>query len=101
MKIPSYVKVGLKKYKVTKTDKIKYRFSRGYCDYENREIVLATHSGYNGDRYSKKDMSHTFWHECVHAILEDMGSRLYRDEKFVDGIALRINKLIESAKFDE
>jgi hypothetical protein len=45
-------------------------------------------------------MQDTFWHELVHAILNDMGEHtLNKDEKFVTGFANRLTKAIKSARF--
>jgi len=44
-------------------------------------------------------MSDTFWHEVTHAILHDMGSKLYNNEKFVNGFSDRLNKVVLTAKF--
>jgi len=45
-------------------------------------------------------MTDTFWHELVHAILNDMGrNTLNADEQFVTGFANRLTKAIQSARF--
>jgi hypothetical protein len=45
-------------------------------------------------------MTDTFWHELVHAILNDMGEDLLNNnEKFVTGFANRLTKAIQSARF--
>jgi hypothetical protein len=45
-------------------------------------------------------MKTTFWHEVVHGILYDMGSRKNSDEIFVHGIATRLAQVVKSARFD-
>ena len=48
-----------------------------------------------------KDMNVTFWHEATHAILHDMNSPLWKDEKFVTAFSTRLAKMVDSAKFKE
>jgi hypothetical protein len=41
----------------------------------------------------------TFWHEVVHAILYEMDSRLFSNERFVDTFAKHLSSAIRSARF--
>jgi hypothetical protein len=50
-------------------------------------------------RQAPRRMVHTFWHEVMHAILHDMGSPKWRDEKFVDAIGRRLAGVVASARF--
>jgi hypothetical protein len=96
MKIPTEVKVGNKKYSVQKIKVIPG--CRGRIYYGGKQILIATH-GTGGYKYAKKQMYNTFWHELTHAILDDMGSKLEADEKFVSSFADRLTDAITSARF--
>jgi hypothetical protein len=50
----------------------------------------------------KEELADTFWHEVVHAILEDMGQyELNKNEAFVTQFANRLTVAIKTAKFDD
>jgi len=97
VKIPSKIKVGHKKYSVQKIKMIPG--VRGRIYYGSELILIATH-GAGGYKYTKKEMYNTFWHELTHAILDDMGSKLEQDEKFVSNFSDRLANAINSAKFE-
>jgi hypothetical protein len=46
-----------------------------------------------------KDRTRIFWHEIVHAVLMDMGSRKNSDEGFVEAVAIRLTDVVTSARF--
>lgn len=52
-----------------------------------------------GHKRSDAAIELTFWHEATHAILHDMGSVLWDDEKFVTQFSERLVKLINTARF--
>jgi hypothetical protein len=97
VKIPTKIKVGKKKYDVSKIKQIPG--CRGRIYYGGQQILIATH-GTGGYKFTKKQMYNTFWHELTHAILDDMGSNLEKDEKFVSNFADRLTDAITSARFE-
>ena len=97
MKIPSKVKVGKKTYGVVRVKIIPG--CRGRIYYGAQKIFIATH-GTGGYKYTKKQAYNTFWHELTHAILDDMGSKLEANEKFVSNFADRLTDAITSARFE-
>ena len=88
------IKIGKTQYVVSRVDKIdvKSPHTVGRIHYGTKQIVLALR-GYAGRKRSDARMQATLWHECVHAILEDMGSRKEKDEIFVDALAKRIQQV--------
>tara|TARA_R100000988_G_scaffold103789_1_gene85124 strand:- start:5482 stop:5784 length:303 start_codon:yes stop_codon:yes gene_type:complete len=100
MRIPKKVKVGRTNYlihKVTKMDKVG---AMGEIDYDTKEITIASRSSRKPHRkFSKKEISDTFWHEITHAILKDMNSKLHTNESFVTTFANRLTTVISTAKF--
>lgn len=88
------IKIGKTKYKVLLVDKIdiKSPHAVGRIYYGTKQILVAKR-GHTGRPRSDIKRKATLWHECVHAILEDMGSPKERDEVFVDGLAKRIQQV--------
>ena len=88
------IKVGKTRYKVLLVDRIdtKSPHTVGRITYGTKEILIAKR-GYTGRPRSDTKRKATLWHECVHAILEDMGSPKERDEVFVDALAKRIQQV--------
>jgi hypothetical protein len=99
--LPTSIRIGNTCYKVGLTDALPMSVIVGRISYGDKTIKLAKRSGRPLRRRSAKAKMATFWHEVVHGILHDMGSRKERDEAFVDGIAKRIAQVIHSAKFGE
>ena len=73
---------------------------QGRVYYELGRIELGRHSNVDRRRYTNQEMQDTFWHELVHAILYEMGHRLYSDEKFVDTFSTHLSRSINSARFE-
>lgn len=68
-------------------------------DYRAGTITLGKQSRITNRSYRTEEMDDSFWHELTHAILHEMGSGLYRDEKFVTKFANLLTKAINSARF--
>jgi hypothetical protein len=68
-------------------------------DYRADTITLGKRSHFTDRSFKAEEMEDSFWHELTHAILHEMGSGLYRDEKFVTKFANLLTKAINSAKF--
>jgi hypothetical protein len=99
MKIPKYLKVGKRWYKVDVLDKMGTPGLMGSTNYKTAYIEIAERSAKTNKRYKQEDVCDTFWHEITHAILKDMGSKLEANEEFVYSFSSRLNKAILSARF--
>jgi predicted SprT family Zn-dependent metalloprotease len=100
MDLPKKVKVGDRWYSVEIVETMQRKATMGYVYYGTGKIEVATKSNAVEDwNYSKEEMSETFWHELTHAILYDMGSSMYKNERFVTRFANRLAKAINTAKF--
>lgn len=99
MKYPVAFKVGRKKYKVAQWRQIQNPPSNGRIFFDGGVIILAERSGYTDKPISNQEKDTAFWHETVHAILHNMGSRKNHDEVFVEGIARRLAQVIRTAEF--
>jgi hypothetical protein len=97
--IPRRIKVGDKMYSVDIIQSMQRARDRGRIWYEAGRIQIGQSSNVDGRKYTDIQMSETFWHELVHAILYEMDSPLYRNEKFVHAFATHLAKAIQSAKF--
>jgi len=98
-KIPSRLMVGPKWFTV-EHPKIMYKYGcMGSVRYDIRVINVASHSSRTGKRFTPAQQENTFWHELTHAILNDMGSPLCTDERFVTLFADRLTKAIRTARF--
>jgi hypothetical protein len=89
------LKIGKTQYDVSWPDTLEPPIVRGRIDYRAATIQIAKRAGSPRRARSPKGLNHTFWHEVVHGILYDMGSRKYRDEQFVDELAKRIMQVRE------
>ena len=97
MLIPYSFKLGKKQYHV-------YRYNTpgttlGQCFPEIQGIRVATTRNWMPRK--PKDVAETFWHEVTHAILHDMGHKLWRDEYFVTEFSKRLNQVIHTARLDQ
>ena len=99
MDLPKKIKVGDRWYSVEIVETMERRAHMGYVYYGTGAIEIAKKSNVTNKRYSKEEVSDTFWHELTHAILYDMGSNLYNNEKFVTRFANRLSKAINTARF--
>lgn len=69
----------------------------GLCDVTGGRIFIATHT--EGEKNSNDYLFHSVCHELSHFIMELMGQKkLYKDEKFIDGLGLHIAQFYKSAK---
>lgn len=99
MEIPKKVKVGNRWYSVEIVETMERKAMMGYVYYGTGAIEIAKKSNTTNKPYSKNEVSDTFWHELTHAILYDMGSHLYNNEKFVTRFANRLATAINTARF--
>jgi hypothetical protein len=96
--IPKTIRVGKKRYSIEIVETL-LQHRMGAVNFDNNQIKIGRKS-MSGHRYTQAMMTDTFWHELVHAILNDMGrNTLNADEKFVTGFANRLTKAIQSARF--
>lgn len=98
-RLPASVRVGNKSYSIDIVETMLRKGENGRVFYDAGVIQLAKRSNTCGRRYCKAEMTETFWHEMVHAILYDMGHPLYRNEEFVTRFARRLALAIQSARF--
>lgn len=89
--IPRRIRVGTRMYSVDIVQSMQRSRDLGRIWYESGTVHIL--------KRKPEQMCDTFWHEMVHAILYDMGHRLYNDEKFVTEFAGRLAKAIKSAEF--
>jgi hypothetical protein len=100
MPIPKTIRVGKRRYSIEVVETLLQRRMMGRIDHDKQLIQIGRKSNYSGRAYTQAMMTDTFWHELVHAILNDMGEdELNRNEKFVAGFANRLTKAIQSARF--
>jgi hypothetical protein len=96
--IPKTIRVGKKRYSIEIVETL-LQHRMGAVNFDNAQIKIGRKS-MSGHRYTQAMMTDTFWHELVHAILNDMGrNTLNADEQFVTGFANRLTKAIQSARF--
>lgn len=99
MDLPKKLKVGDRWYSVEIVETMQRRAQMGCVYYGTGEIEVAVKSNTTNKPYTKDEVADTFWHELTHAILYDMGSSLYKNEKFVTRFANRLANAINTAKF--
>jgi hypothetical protein len=97
VKLPKRITVGRATYKVEQVPKIINEETgkptvMGRVSFGNKHIQVSTN-------YPAAEVRNTFWHEITHAILDDMGSELTNNERFVTAFANRLSDAIDSAKF--
>lgn len=97
--IPKCIKVGNKLYSVDIVQSMKSKRTRGQIWYDAGQIQIGRTSNVTGRDYSDIQMSETFWHELVHAILYEMSHSLYKNEQFVHDFSMHLSRAIQSAKF--
>lgn len=72
----------------------------GEIHYHEQLIQVGMRNGKTGRLFHPGFVQETFWHELVHAILDDMNEdKLNRNEKFVTAFAKRLAKAIRTARF--
>ena len=97
--IPIRIRVGTKLYSVDVVESMRRKREMGEIHYDQQKINIAQRSNTTGRKFTKDEIDDTFWHELTHAILYEMHSPLYDDEKFVTEFAGHLAKAIKSAKF--
>jgi hypothetical protein len=70
----------------------------GATYFKAARIEIGKKSKITGMAYKQEDVDDTFWHELTHAILNDMGSSLDRDEEFVTAFSKRLAQAVNTAK---
>lgn len=96
MKLPRSIAVGDKKYTVI-NDVSKEPYVLGSISYADCTIYVNTKTPQR--TVSKSEQAVVFWHEVVHAILNDIKPKLNKDEKFVEEFAERLDQITTSARF--
>lgn len=96
VKLPKRITVGRKRFKIEQLPEIKDAEGKatvmGRVNFGRAHIQVST-------KYPAAEVRNTFWHEITHAILDDMGSDLTNNERFVTAFANRLSDAIDSAKF--
>lgn len=98
MHIPKSFKLGSQPYKVRFTPVMPGRGHMGAVDYNLRQITIARTSNLTGRSFKSEEIDDTFWHEVTHAILKDMGHKLWDNERFVTRFARRLTEVVNTAK---
>jgi hypothetical protein len=98
MQLPKQFQLGDKVYTVEQVRHTTPRGTMGTISYSDKRIEIATHSGYNCRSFKQEEIADTFWHEVTHAILRDMGHKLWNNESFVSKFSNRLTQVIETAK---
>jgi predicted SprT family Zn-dependent metalloprotease len=93
------MQVGDHKYGIHTLKYMPRKGAMGVTYYGNKCISVATHSNKSRTQFAPPDFNETFWHELTHAVLFEMGSPLYTNERFVNDFSSRLSKAINSAKF--
>lgn len=99
MTIPISMQVGDHKYGIHTRTYMPRKGAMGVTYYGNKCISVATHSNKSRTQFAPPDFNETFWHELTHAVLFEMGSPLYKDEKFVTNFSHILSKAINTAEF--
>ena len=89
--IPTRVTIGKRHYWIHQ--KPRKKGLRGRVYFGTRAIVIHNNPDKAVDR-------NTFWHEITHAILFEMGTPQFRDERFVTEFADKLSGAIDSAIFE-
>lgn len=98
--IPKRIRVGEKEYSIEVVEAMLDKRLAGEINYHERLIQVGMRNGRTGRLFNPNFVHDTFWHELVHAILDDMDEdKLNRNEKFVTAFAARLAKAIRTARF--
>ena len=98
MLILASFKLDRRPYSVSLVRHTKPTGTMGKVYYELRLIEIATHSGHSQRKFTREELTDTFWHEVTHAILRDMDHPLWRSEKFVSAFARRMTEIVLTAE---
>ena len=88
------IKIGKTGYTIKTVEAFWNKAIVAQIDYSTKTLTLARRGGISHKPRSKTDIEQSFWHEAVHGILKDMRNPLESNEAFVDGIAIRLMKLL-------
>lgn len=97
MQIPTSFRISGKTYTVRVTDSFDSRYI-GCINYTLGAITIALRHPRSKRMLAKDDVANTFWHELTHAVLKDMGSPLWCNERFVTAFADRLTEAVRTAK---
>lgn len=89
--LPKKIKIGDRWFTVVPMERVSDG-AMGRIKYSEKRIEVGT-------AYPAAEIRNTFWHEVVHGILNDMGSSLCDNERFVTSFANKLSDAIDSAKF--
>ena len=98
MKIPKQFQISKKLYTVSLVQSMSRKYSMGQIIYQEKSIQIARNSSDLLHRYTEAEKNYVFYHELTHAILEDMGHRLYNNEPFVEKFSKRLHEAIRTAR---
>lgn len=98
--IPSKISVGGQTIKVELVGKLEGSFQLGECSATGSYIKIANNT--ENMPQSNQSKRNTFWHECIHLILDAMGEyKLNQSERFVSSFAGFLNEMTKNAVFLE
>jgi hypothetical protein len=98
--IPKRIRVGQKEYSIEVVEAMLDKRLAGEVNYHERLIQVGMRNGRTGRLFNPDFVHDTFWHELVHAILDDMDEdTLNRNERFVTAFAARLARAIRTARF--
>jgi predicted Mrr-cat superfamily restriction endonuclease len=98
--IPRRIRIGQKEYSIEVVEALLDKRLAGEINYHERLIQVGMRNGRTGRLFNPAFVHDTFWHELVHAILDDMDEdKLNRNEKFVTAFATRLAQAIRTARF--
>ena len=98
MLIPKSFRLGDRTYTVLILPTMGKRGVMGATYFKSARIEIGKKSKITGAAYRREELNETFWHELTHAILNDMGSNLERDEDFVTAFSSRLAQAVSTAK---
>lgn len=98
MLIPKAFTLGKTKYKVQMVRHTEPKGTMGKVYYDLGRIEIASNSGRNNRSFKQEEIDDTFWHEVTHAILRDMGHKLWNNERFVTDFANRLTQVVNTSK---
>lgn len=98
MQIPKSFKLGDRPYKVRLVQVMPGAGRMGEVDHNTRIVTIAHTSNLTGRSFKSEEIDDTFWHEVTHAILKDMGHKLWNNERFVTRFARRLTEVVNTAK---
>ena len=98
MQIPKTFELSGKTYTVDLVRHVPRKGDMGEIHYATRKVTVATNSNLTDRSFKREEVADTFLHEVTHAILKDMGHRLWNNERFVTQFANRLTEVLTTAK---